>query len=49
MLVNNMDAVFKIFFTGMSVLRVKRKKQQDDAQGNRGSPAKKSSTFEHIE
>jgi len=45
MLVNNMDAVFKIFFTGMTVLRVKRKKSSGDADH---SPVKKSK-FEHIE
>ena len=47
MLVNNMDAVFKLFFTGMSVLRVKRKRP--DAQENKdGSPSKKAK-YDHIE
>lgn len=35
MLVNNMDAVFKLFFTGMSVLRVKRKKKENEDGGDK--------------
>lgn len=50
MIVNNMDAVFKLFFTGMSVLRVKRKQQPNSATNEKkdGEAAKKSS-YQHIE
>ena len=47
MLVNNMDAVFKLFFTGMSVLRVKRKRA--DAQEKREGSASKKAKYDHIE
>lgn len=42
-----MEAVFKIFFAGMSVLRVKRKRPSNDDNAD-SSPIKKSK-FEHIE
>lgn len=47
MLVNNMDAVFKLFFTGMSVLRVKRKRAGTNDNLD-GSPSKKAK-YDHIE
>lgn len=47
MLVNNMDAVFKLFFTGMSVLRVKRKR--GETADKMGGSASKKSKFDHIE
>ena len=49
MLVNNMDAVFKLFFTGMTVLRVKRKKKAGEAEGKRGSSPQKKAKYDHIE
>lgn len=51
MLVNNMDAVFKLFFTGMSVLRVKRKKKSTEAPSGVKieSKLKKKAAYEHIE
>lgn len=47
MLVNNMEAVFKLFFTGMSVLRVKRKSSKP-SENKEGSATKKAK-YEHIE
>ena len=46
MLVNNMDAVFKLFFTGMSVLRVKRKQPEDKKKDTK---LIKKNKYEHIE
>lgn len=47
MLVNNMDQVFKIFFEGMSVLRVKRKKSDPDHI--QLSKSNKPGNMDHIE
>ena len=37
MLVNNMESVFKIFFRGMSTVRVKQSKNKDRKHGLEGS------------
>ena len=49
MLVNNMDAVFKLFFTGMSVLRVKRKQKPSKDEDQDEADVKKKARYEHIE
>ena len=45
MLINNMDAVFKLFFTGMSVLRVKKKSTAGQPANQEENKVK----YDHIE